>query len=81
MAHRDVTTHWKWIEGFILMLLILATILVGERMHQNALTKSAYQVNEERKRTIPAVMNSDYRTSMEQASLKAANLIESPPEK
>ena len=77
MAPREGTTHWKWIEGFILLLLILATILVGERMHQDALSKSAYQMNEDRQRAIPAVMSSDYRENMKKASLQAASIIES----
>ena len=59
------------------MLLILATILVGERMHQDALSKSAYQMNAERQKAIPAVMSGDYRESMKKASLQAASIIES----
>ena len=54
MAKTSDKSAWQWIEGAVLLLLILTTILIGERLHHDALQSQMSAVQDEANRPIPA---------------------------
>ena len=50
VARTSDNTAWQWIEGAVLLLLILTTILIGERLHHDALQSQMSAVESESNR-------------------------------
>jgi len=60
VSKKKASKGWRWIEGAVLLLLILSTIMVGERLHQDALVKTAIG-NSEETQIVPAVLSPGQR--------------------
>jgi hypothetical protein len=57
VAVKKREANWRWIEGVILLLLILATILVGEGLYEDAVANQLQAASQSSsKRNIPAVL-------------------------
>ena len=82
MSKKKASKGWRWIEGAVLLLLILSTIMVGERLHQDALVKTAIG-NGSETQIVPAIMSPGQRAlklrqKLREERLSASEVKEAP---
>jgi hypothetical protein len=82
VSKKKASNGWRWIEGAVLLLLILSTIMVGERLHQDALVKTAIGDSPETQ-VVPAVMSPGQRAlklrqKLREERLSASEVKEAP---
>ena len=82
MSKKKASKGARWIEGAVLLLLILSTIMVGERLHQDALVKTAIG-NSSETQIVPAILSPGQRAlklrqKLREERLSASEVKETP---